>query len=211
MKHVQSPKHQDMPTDASTPQTTPHHASPTYLQFTPFASSVDASFWHQLSALKLDTLKLDDRVLSINGTYAPGKVTRNDASSSKHSGTPVPLSARLWLSAKSLDVEEENVDERTGGDDVLNRRWTPLEFVSNGELHNKNTLEEFKGVDKGELLRSVGEKVRTERRPLSFERFSRPTNHFGISLCCWYSCGTLFANHPHRSSPTPPYSPPSYS
>lgn len=41
--------------------------------FTPFATSLDPSFWAALTKLKIDTLRLDDAPLPCSGSYAAGR------------------------------------------------------------------------------------------------------------------------------------------
>lgn len=40
------------------------------LQFVQFKSFVDASFWHKLSELKLDVIRLDESEKAIHGYYS---------------------------------------------------------------------------------------------------------------------------------------------
>lgn len=40
------------------------------LQFVPFKSVVDASFWHKLAEFKLDVVRLDDSAINIQGFYS---------------------------------------------------------------------------------------------------------------------------------------------
>jgi hypothetical protein len=42
------------------------------LQFEPFASIVDTTFWHTLSRKKLEEIKLDSAPLPVRGSYALG-------------------------------------------------------------------------------------------------------------------------------------------
>lgn len=43
------------------------------VQFAPFSSLVQPTFWHELTRLKIDVLKLSDESVPITATYAPGK------------------------------------------------------------------------------------------------------------------------------------------
>ena len=39
--------------------------------FDPFVSAVDASFWHRLTAAKLDTFKLNDAAVALRASFTP--------------------------------------------------------------------------------------------------------------------------------------------
>lgn len=45
----------------------------TIVQFTPFSSVVQPSFWHELTKLKIDVLKLSEEFLSVTATYSTGR------------------------------------------------------------------------------------------------------------------------------------------
>jgi len=47
-----------------------HAESSNILQYSPFNSSVDPSFWHKLSHVKLDVDRLEERVRPIWGHYS---------------------------------------------------------------------------------------------------------------------------------------------
>jgi ubiquitin-like modifier-activating enzyme ATG7 len=130
------------------------------LQFESLSSAVDTSFWHALASLKLDVFKLDDAAVKIAATYGPGRVVLPaDASG----GPPTPMTGRLNASGSEAFALSESGDTgasvSTTPDDILARKWTPLEFASPGTLYNTNTQEEFKDADKSKLLKAAGDKV----------------------------------------------------
>lgn len=43
------------------------------VQFTPFSSLVQPAFWHELTRLKIDVLRLSQEALEIHGSYAAGR------------------------------------------------------------------------------------------------------------------------------------------
>ena len=43
------------------------------VQFTPFSSLVEPNFWHALTNLKIDVLRLSDESVSITGSYTSGR------------------------------------------------------------------------------------------------------------------------------------------
>jgi ubiquitin-like modifier-activating enzyme ATG7 len=51
------------------------------LQFEPWSSAVDATFWFELSRKKLNELRLDDSSLSVKGYYVPGFLIKNGMTS----------------------------------------------------------------------------------------------------------------------------------
>lgn len=44
------------------------------LQFTPFKSVIDPTFWFKLGELKLDVIRLDDAEIQIHGHYTNSNV-----------------------------------------------------------------------------------------------------------------------------------------
>lgn len=93
------------------------------LQFVPFSSTVSPGFWYQLVDKKLNVFKLDDSAQKICGFYM-----NSDSS---------VASCRHTVEYDSFDQGEPP---------------SPLCQKSHGHLHNKNTVEEFKDVDKKLLL-----------------------------------------------------------
>lgn len=42
------------------------------LQYVPYSSMIDASFWHELTKLKLEKLRLNDEPINVSATFQPG-------------------------------------------------------------------------------------------------------------------------------------------
>ncbi|CDS12593.1 hypothetical protein LRAMOSA04779 [Lichtheimia ramosa] len=105
------------------------------LQFAPFASGVDASFWQALASKKLNVLKLSDDPQPIHAYYATGSASRSE--------TPFP--PHFSVSAQGLD---SNNDTRP-----------PFTFGVTGTLYNTNTFEEFKRIDKNKLFHQASQKI----------------------------------------------------
>ncbi|XP_039265333.2 ubiquitin-like modifier-activating enzyme ATG7 [Styela clava] len=100
------------------------------LQFVPFSSTVSPGFWYQLVDKKLNVFKLNDSAQEINGFYM-----------NSDSGG---VSCRHTVEYDSF--------EPLG--------TTPsLCQASHGRLYNKNTVEEFKEVDKKELLENEADLI----------------------------------------------------
>lgn len=100
------------------------------LQFAPFASALDAGFWHELTRRKLNDYRLDESPRNIKAYYYNGD----------QSGLPT----RLTLEFSAFDVNA-----------VTSPRCCPI-F---GTLYNTNTLQSFKSTDKKALLDQVGNEI----------------------------------------------------
>lgn len=60
-------------TSTSTNISSPH----TLLQFTPFQSAIDASFWHALVDKKLDIIQLSEKAQTLHAYYTTGTSATN--------------------------------------------------------------------------------------------------------------------------------------
>ncbi|KAJ1547707.1 Autophagy protein 7 [Nowakowskiella sp. JEL0078] len=119
------------------------------LKFDPFVSAVEAPFWHALSQIKIDVLKLDDSLVSINAYYYSGfRIATHEYSGETAPSTLVPP-ALLCLGPNSLYQFDES------------RKSIHPNFAYNapGQLKNTNTIEEFKLLDKNKLFKEVGEQI----------------------------------------------------
>lgn len=117
-----------------------NHEKRPLLQFAPFQSAVDESFWHSLSSLKLNKLGIDESPIPITGFYAP---------CSHHQ-----VSNRLTLLAESLP-SESNEQSSALSSSLGNRNRCPVP----GILYNTNTLEGFYALDKQSLLKAEAKKI----------------------------------------------------
>ncbi|KAI5962514.1 ATG7 [Candida pseudojiufengensis] len=107
----------------------------TTLKFTPIQSFIDSSFFTKLADLKLNKYKLESTESKITGFQSkPSKLN-------KYNDTTI-----VYLYDDSFDAE----DLVPRNDD----KW-PL----NGEILNVNTIEEFKGLNKQELLSKWGAEI----------------------------------------------------
>lgn len=99
------------------------------LMYAPAVSYADSSFFVELSALKLDVLKLDTSFQDIVAYYNYSAL-----------GTEQP---------PSLNVSDSSFK----GDSYLAKQLPPQSFfLSRGKLFNVNSIEEFKNVNKKDLL-----------------------------------------------------------
>lgn len=115
--------------------------APTNVLFTPLQSQPSPSFWHSLSSLKLDTLKLSSPVLSVSASYGTGRTITD-----RTDGRTVAINSALMLDGASLNDKDYNVPN--GFAKVI------------GRFQNFNTVEEFKAVDKSQLMKDVADQVR---------------------------------------------------
>ena len=80
------------------------------LQFQPFASAVDASFWHTLSQSKIDRFKLDDSPVQLKAYYSTGqRVAVNSYALGKQKESNSPSSTGSTAGTTSLDQPEEQI------------------------------------------------------------------------------------------------------
>ncbi|GAA6056105.1 hypothetical protein JCM3770_001970 [Rhodotorula araucariae] len=114
------------------------------LRFLPLNTSIAPSFWHRLTALKLHSLGLDDKPIQLQGHYSQGKTVHDTLT-----GNDVGISGALELDEGSFDID---VGDST--DNPARNR-----FPLRGRLRNFNTIEEFKRVDKAQLLQDLGDQI----------------------------------------------------
>lgn len=102
----------------------------TVLQYVPFSSMIEPGFWHKLSENKLNVYGLDDQAKTIKGFY--------------FNGDPEGLAPRLTIDYAAFDA----------GDSV-----PPRNFLVSGLLLNSNTVEDFKNLDKKQILTAAGTEI----------------------------------------------------
>ncbi|KAJ3285899.1 Autophagy protein 7 [Borealophlyctis nickersoniae] len=122
-------------------------ASPGILQFEPFNSAVESTFWHALTRNKIDLYRLDDTPKDITGYYTTGQsaagaggASAGDAASP--SGASEALPARLCV-----------------GTGAFGGSLPPFVFAAPGTLKNTNTIEEFKDIDKTLLFKQTADQI----------------------------------------------------
>ncbi|KAG9311965.1 hypothetical protein JVU11DRAFT_7235 [Chiua virens] len=109
------------------------------VQFAPFASLVQPAFWHELTRLKIDVLRLSDESLTVNASYSVGRSIRD-----RETGKDVPLGCNLSL----------------GSDAFKSAPTVPVFSVSaRGVFKNYNTIDEFKAADKAALFNTIADEM----------------------------------------------------
>ncbi|KAJ7158289.1 hypothetical protein C8R43DRAFT_995316 [Mycena crocata] len=109
------------------------------VQFAPFSSLVQPAFWHELTSLKIDVLRLSDEALPINGSYSVGRSVTD-----RETGKEIVLGCNLSVGPESFD---KSAQHPSGS------------FVAKGHFKNYNTIEEFKAADKTALFNQETEKM----------------------------------------------------
>ncbi|KXN84928.1 Ubiquitin-like modifier-activating enzyme ATG7 [Leucoagaricus sp. SymC.cos] len=109
------------------------------VQFVPFGSVVQPGFWHALSDLKIDALKLSDDAVDVAASYTVGRSITD-----RETGRLIDLGCTISLGPDALDD---------------NTRPHPGSVLVRGSLKNFNTIEEFKGADKSALFNAHAQKI----------------------------------------------------
>ncbi|KAF8060911.1 hypothetical protein FPV67DRAFT_312395 [Lyophyllum atratum] len=109
------------------------------VQFAPFSSLVQPSFWHELTNLKIDVLRLSDEALTIAGSYSVGRSVTD-----RESGKEIVLGCNLSVGSESFNKEI---------------KVQPGSIPVSGTFKNYNTIEEFKAADKTALFNQEADKI----------------------------------------------------
>ncbi|KAK7682580.1 hypothetical protein QCA50_014380 [Cerrena zonata] len=109
------------------------------VQFTPLSSLVEPNFWHALTNLKIDVLRLSDETVSITGSYSSGRSFVD-----RETGNEIALGCNIDMggSAFSTDVQ-----------------LPPNSVSASGIFKNYNTIEEFKAADKTALFNQAADEI----------------------------------------------------
>ncbi|KZT18854.1 E1-like protein-activating [Neolentinus lepideus HHB14362 ss-1] len=125
------------------------------VQFAPFSSLVQPAFWHELTSLKIDVLKLSDESVPVRASYTAGRTIKD-----RETGKDVALGCNL-----------------TVGGDAFSKDFQapPNAVAATGVFKNYNTIEEFKAADKTALFNKVADEiwegVKKNRDPSLLNRF----------------------------------------
>ncbi|OAX41208.1 E1-like protein-activating [Rhizopogon vinicolor AM-OR11-026] len=109
------------------------------VQFAPFASLVQPGFWHELTRMKIDVLRLSDEALTVSGSYSVGRSIRD-----RETGQDIALGCNLIV-----------------GEDAYQKasQLPPMSVAATGVFKNYNTIEDFKAADKAALCNDVASKI----------------------------------------------------
>ncbi|KAG6889088.1 hypothetical protein C0995_003941 [Termitomyces sp. Mi166 len=109
------------------------------VQFAPFSSLIQPSFWHELTNIKIDVLRLSDATISITGSYSVGRSVTD-----RESGREIALGCNLSVGPESFSKETKTL---------------PGSITTSGTFKNYNTIEEFKAADKTALFNEEATKI----------------------------------------------------
>lgn len=109
------------------------------VQFAPFSSLVQPGFWHELTRLKIDVLRLSDESLTVSGSYSVGRSIRD-----RETGQDVALGCNLVLGAAAFEQPLQ---------------VPPMSVAMHGVFKNYNTVEEFKAADKATTFNNVANDI----------------------------------------------------
>ncbi|KAJ3558201.1 hypothetical protein NM688_g1067 [Phlebia brevispora] len=125
----------------------------TVIQFTPFSSLVEPAFWHALTNLKIDVLRLADHSIPMTASYTTGRSIID-----RETGQEISLGCNITV----------------GGDAFVDNPQIPSHSVPvTGVFKNFNTIEEFKAVDKTAMVNQLTDEIWESITQGSTERLTR--------------------------------------
>ncbi|EPT02229.1 hypothetical protein FOMPIDRAFT_1022889 [Fomitopsis schrenkii] len=125
------------------------------VQFTPFSSLVQPAFWHALTDLKIDVLRLSDDAVPVHASYSAGRSVKD-----RESGAEIALGCNLTVGGESFSKD--------------NKPPAHSAFVT-GVFKNYNTIEEFKAADKSALFAQVSDEI---WKSITVDRSTAQLNRF---------------------------------
>jgi ubiquitin-like modifier-activating enzyme ATG7 len=81
------------------------------LQFAPFGSLVQPPFWHAVTQLKIDVLRLSDKPIDVAAAYTPGRTIKD-----RETGADVALGCHLSLGGDAFKESAQCVSLGSGCD-----------------------------------------------------------------------------------------------
>lgn len=128
------------------------------VQFTPLSSLTHPSFWHKLSELKLDVLKLSDDQIEVTGSYTPGRLIKDR----EHAGAFIGMNGSVAVEESSFAGDVKCVEfafsRLTNANGLVDRVPTGS-VAAKGVAKNYNTIEDFKSADKTKLFNEAADRV----------------------------------------------------
>jgi ubiquitin-like modifier-activating enzyme ATG7 len=130
------------------------------VQFTPLSSLVEPTFWHALTDLKIDVLRLSDDAVPIAGTYTVGKSIKD-----RETGREIALGCNISFSSESFSKDGMYVATNYPAVAIWMHLRTPqpISAAASGIFKNYNTIEEFKDAPKTEMFNAEANKARSAR------------------------------------------------
>lgn len=70
------------------------------VQFTPFSSIVQPAFWHELTRIKIDVLRLSEEAMPLTATYALGRTVKD-----RETGRDVDLGCHITVGGDAFQQD----------------------------------------------------------------------------------------------------------
>jgi ubiquitin-like modifier-activating enzyme ATG7 len=70
------------------------------VQFAPFSSLIHPAFWHELTNLKIDVLRLSDEAIPVSGIYSAGRSITD-----RETGREIALACNLSVDSESFSKD----------------------------------------------------------------------------------------------------------
>lgn len=125
----------------------PHAATMAILQFAPHTSLVQPAFWHELTRLKIDVLKLSQDSIPLIASYGPGRSVTD-----RESGKEIALGGSISISGDGFNPNAKCAISFSGKHMLIKVRVPQHAALAHGNLINYNTVEDFKAADKSALF-----------------------------------------------------------
>ncbi|KAI0260642.1 hypothetical protein BC834DRAFT_899392 [Gloeopeniophorella convolvens] len=109
------------------------------VQFAQFSSLVQPTFWHELTRLKLEVLRLSDESVPVTATYSAGRTVKD-----RNTGQEVALGCNITVGGEGLSEGYHP---------------PPHSVTARGVVKNYNTIEEFKNADKRALFNQLSDEI----------------------------------------------------
>lgn len=121
------------------------------MQYSPFASDIELPFYTALASHKINNDKLNDSARSVLGLY---EIRSTD---------PANASCRMQIHGNALTSNESDKSHMNlvdSGADQVDR--APAGFYrAEGMIKNVNTIEEYRNMDKSQMINQAGRTVRS--------------------------------------------------
>ncbi|KAI0315822.1 hypothetical protein OF83DRAFT_319626 [Amylostereum chailletii] len=109
------------------------------VQFAQFSSLVQPTFWHELTRVKLEVLRLSDDHVPLNASYSVGRTIKD-----RNTGQEVPLGCNISVGGEGFDEKHS---------------LPPFTVPATGVVKNYNTIEDFKNADKRALFNQTSDEI----------------------------------------------------
>ena len=131
------------------------------VQFAPFQSLVEPAFWHALTDLKIDVLRLSDDAVPLTATYTTGRSITD-----RETGKDIALASTLSVGGDAFSKTPQSVFPIIRCSLILTPslsfdRVPQSAIAATGSFKNFNTIEDFKNADKSALFNALADEIWT--------------------------------------------------